>query len=187
VKGENALDSQQMTTSEESLTKQGTDLYPKVLAAIGEFERLVWQKCKEVVESERAELLPVAGILSKQFDRLRDPANLATARGTYAALLIRTKFSAGRRHAFALWWEDEKLYAAVWAEFQKGENARRALEGLHSVIPNASAEIGISDGCLVWMRLEVPQGETHRPWGHLTKCIRTWCDAWRRVPGGMVS
>lgn len=155
-----------------------------VLAAVGEFQRLIWRKCRECAESEKTDLIGVIGSFPKEFDKCLEPGGAASANGSYAALGVRSKFSDGRRHAFALWWDKERLYASVWTEFQSRDKAHKALECLRAI--DSGIEVDISDGCVVWMRLEIPPDGAHDPWKYLRECIRTWCVAWKHVPAAQL-
>jgi hypothetical protein len=134
----------------------------------------------------KTELIDVIGSFPKESDTCLEPGGAASANGSYAALGVRSKFNDGRRHAFALWWdkEKEKVYAPVWTEFQNRDKAQKAVKCRRAV--DSGIEVDISDGCAVWMRLEVPSDDAHDHWKYLRQCIRTWCVAWKNVPAAQL-
>jgi hypothetical protein len=64
------------------------------------------------------------------------------------------------------------------------ERAKRAIRSLEGM--KVGDIVGISNGCEVWMRMEVAPQDAGSLFVALRECIRKWCEAWRQVPGGPI-
>jgi hypothetical protein len=173
----------QALSREEALLREGGLSYPLALAAIGEYQRLVWRCCSEAVEAERSRIATVIGSIPGKHADYLDPGSRAQANGSYAALGVCIRSTDTGNHFFALWWESGKVFAAVWTEFKDRERANRALASLRERC--IGEDIGRSMGTEVWLRMEMQDSELSNPAGTMRTCIKNWCEAWGGIGGGL--
>jgi len=164
-------------SAEESLLREGAASYRLARAALREYEALIFRRCREVVASEQIRISEVTGQTPKDFKEVQQ----FDAGTQFAALGLRTTGS-GSNQFFALWWEREKLYAAVWTGFKDAEKARRAWNSLQEAYRSESAGANATE---IWFRRLVSAEEAGDPWPSMHNCIKEWSEAWGKIPGGL--